>query len=586
MANLTKQYLLDKLNRLVGLTTLQKEYLKHLYNSIPTLKDANTVEGDNTFSGNNTFSGDNNFTGATTFGTLSSSVLNIGQHEFYVDGSRTDTYTADGSILAPYKTILAVQTVINALAQVQIALGTQVAFDTTRYIVHIAPGIYTDNLTINNMNYLRYELNGATISGNILIATTQVGGAVTDDRSKYEFVGARGIRVEKGHAGLISGKMVFTRNNDSLAYVALKGIEVQGNISLGESTATSYGSWIVYAENCAFYNTSKYISVYPAAAANYIYFESLNCEIRCKIAKQDNSATAVILANCDNTSFSNDINTTPEEHCLIRNCLFTASKSYSIVAVKNLYIDANSYRSLSAATVTLTGMTIVPIDGVLPTATTLGFYLGSSEKWRMSGGDLLPQANNYDIGNTTIPLYRMYLSHGSIMYGAAFGTAGAGVTAVHYGDGKDITTVLTLTNVAVGNVGVANKGIGALIFTFPAGAHVSMFSYFSVGLTNSGGADASTPLVALGSLIASGVVAVLHATDPTMDDYTGESAAADVNGTAKVIGPVGVTAGMLTGIALNKSTDTKALNFNAAAAWGVAGNIIANGTVVIKWTKI
>ena len=216
----------------------------------------------------------------------------------------------------------------------------------------------------------------------------------------------------------------------------------------------------------------------------------------------------------------------------------------------------------------------------------MGFATNGTEKWRLSGGDLIPAASNYDIGSTGFPVYREYISYGIHPYGAAYGATGAGVTSVHYGDGKDITTVLTLTNAAIGTVGVANKAIGAVVFTFPAGVHVHTVSYFSVGLSNSGGADASTPVVALGSLVGSGVVAVLHATNALMDDYTSESAVADVNATAEVVGPVGAVAGLMTGISLNGAADTKVLNFNAAGAWGVAGDITATGTVVIKWTKI
>ena len=166
------------------------------------------------------------------------------------------------------------------------------------------------------------------------------------------------------------------------------------------------------------------------------------------------------------------------------------------------------------------------------------------------------------------------------------GTAGAGVTAVHYGDGTHFTTVLTLTAVAVGSVTNANKAIGALIYSFPAGIHVHEVSRFSVGLSSSFGADASTPVVALGSTIGVGAVAVLHATLATMDDYTGESAVADCNATAKVIGPVGAVAGLLTGISLNAVASVKTLHFNAAGAWAHISNITADGTVVLKWSVL
>lgn len=322
--------------------------------------------------------------------------------EVFVDQERTDSYIKLGTREAPYTSIMSAITAIQALATVQIALGTQVAYDTTRYIINVAPGLYSEALIIGNMKYLGIKLNGATISGNIAITTTQVGGAVTDDYSKVEFIGAPSSRAYRGRCGVITGAITMTRNNASLMYVNFTGVEIAGNLSVGSSTADSNGSWVVGLQNAYFSQSSKYISCYTADPTAYIMLESFGYNvIKCKIAKQDNSATQCNLYNINNTSFENDINITPTENCIIKNSTFTSTKSFSIVATKTLYIDANSYKQLEAATEVLTGMTISPLDGVLPTATTLGFFTGNTERWVINGSNaFVPEVDNsYDIGN-------------------------------------------------------------------------------------------------------------------------------------------------------------------------------------------
>jgi len=169
------------------------------------------------------------------------------------------------------------------------------------------------------------------------------------------------------------------------------------------------------------------------------------------------------------------------------------------------------------------------------------------------------------------------------------GTAAAGtVTVREYGDGKHHITVITLAAHPIGSVVAANsKMIGSLVYTMPAGVHTHFTTYYSVGISNSGGADGTTPVVAVGSVIGdSSVVAVINATLPAANDYTAESATADVNGTPEVVGPLGATLGVLTDISLNTAAMAKTVHFNAAGAWGVTGNITATGTIVLVWDSM
>jgi hypothetical protein len=92
-------------------------------------------------------------------------------HEVYVDGGRTDTYTQDGSLLTPFKTI---QAAIDALTG-------------TRNTIKVSAGVYTESLTIASDNYICVELHGAHIIGNI---TWNVSSAAALYKPKLIFVGA------------------------------------------------------------------------------------------------------------------------------------------------------------------------------------------------------------------------------------------------------------------------------------------------------------------------------------------------------------------------------------------------------------
>jgi len=169
------------------------------------------------------------------------------------------------------------------------------------------------------------------------------------------------------------------------------------------------------------------------------------------------------------------------------------------------------------------------------------------------------------------------------------GTPGTGVTAQEAGDGKHHITTLTLTDVVVGApTAGASEAVGALVYTFPAGNHVHMTSYFNLGLTI-GTVQTDTPDVGLGSTQAAGAQALLSVVGATTEDYiTGQLWAVALDGTAQETTPLGATAGILTGISLNATADAKTVYLNAADAWnaGVTGNLTASGTIVLTWDDI
>jgi hypothetical protein len=168
------------------------------------------------------------------------------------------------------------------------------------------------------------------------------------------------------------------------------------------------------------------------------------------------------------------------------------------------------------------------------------------------------------------------------------GTVGAAtVTAVEHSDGRNYTTELTLASFVIPAItGAGAEASGALVYTFPAGAHIFSATYHSVAITCPGGNSADQPELGLGSVEATGANATLGAEGATSEDYTDGSTVADCSGTALVLGPVLPNAGIHTGIALNATGDTKTVYLNLADTWAAADTITADGTIVFNWTML
>lgn len=166
----------------------------------------------------------------------------------------------------------------------------------------------------------------------------------------------------------------------------------------------------------------------------------------------------------------------------------------------------------------------------------------------------------------------------------------ATVSFNEYSTGGDLLIVLTLTNFIVGTIPAANAAlaVGAALYTFPAGdQHLeTAFSFWGLALTlPSTGVACNT---ALGSVVGSGAVATLAGTATFMDRLTQQAiTSAAGGGTAVNAGPIGATAGIQTGIALNGTGAVKTVYLNAAGtfATGNAGSLLANGQIYIKATR-
>lgn len=163
------------------------------------------------------------------------------------------------------------------------------------------------------------------------------------------------------------------------------------------------------------------------------------------------------------------------------------------------------------------------------------------------------------------------------------------VSIIEYGDGRDVTAVLTLSNFIVGALAGAGAdlGIGNIVYTFPAGMHLELVSAFSdISLTAAGTAVATD--TGLGSVVASGAVSVLSGTATFEDRLTGQTINTAVGGGANVSALTATTAGIGTGISLNVAGSVKNVFLNSAGTWNAdnTGDLTASGTIVLKWTKM
>ena len=159
------------------------------------------------------------------------------------------------------------------------------------------------------------------------------------------------------------------------------------------------------------------------------------------------------------------------------------------------------------------------------------------------------------------------------------------VVVEEYGDGKDMTTILTLTDFVVGYIpaAAAALGVGNIVAAFPAGAHIEDTFYQNLSLKIPGTAVSAD--VGLGSVVAVGAVSVLSGTSTFEDRLTGQTITTDPAGGTAVVALVRAAVG---GISLNVAASVKNIFLNAAGTWHVDNHsdLYATGTIVIKWNKI
>ena len=260
-------------------------------------------------------------------------------------------------------------------------------------------------------------------------------------------------------------------------------------------------------------------------------------------------------------------------------------------------VEINSTGVTSAVPVTITGAasttTTVTAGTSLYSATSSAATPGHSFTGRTDQGMYSVSATQVGISNGAAGLNLVVdatgISTGTVKAQVEPGTVGAAtVTAQTYTNGKDNTTILTLTDFIVGALAgaAANLGIGNLLYTFPAGAHLETIYYSNIALSCAGTAVATD--TGLGSVIAAGAIALLSGTATFEDRITGQAITTGVGYGPAVEVMTGATAGVLSGISLNITSSVKAVYLNSAGLWNVdnVGNLTATGTISIKWTKL
>lgn len=173
------------------------------------------------------------------------------------------------------------------------------------------------------------------------------------------------------------------------------------------------------------------------------------------------------------------------------------------------------------------------------------------------------------------------------------GAVGAAtVVAKEYGDGVNHVTELNFTDFIVGPLAGAAAAKALVpptpLYTLPAGVQLLEVSYVEIALTAVG--TAVTPEIGLGSVVGDGSAnATIGAAGATQEDiHEGFNVATTLSHAVVKSGPKGATAGILTGISLNKAADAKTIYLNCAGTWNAnnTGNLTATGKVVLVWKTI
>jgi len=259
---------------------------------------------------------------------------------YYVDGKRTDLYTENGSILKPYKKLSDCLLAIEA--DILVRLEASETRSECHYNVELNPSIYSDALIIPACASLQINLNGSTLSGDIIRTVTQVGYGA-EYYSKLIFNGNSARRAEKGHQAVVSGNITCNTSEGTnyLYYTTMNGIEFSGNFTATNGVA-----------NLMLHKTSLYTTSKTILGTGAILLESYE-GTRIKATISGN----VALYNVIDSEFSGTINVNSINTHTLRNMIFGGSVTISAGTIK---CDAISYDNLKDGN--LTGATVILDD--------------------------------------------------------------------------------------------------------------------------------------------------------------------------------------------------------------------------------
>jgi hypothetical protein len=161
------------------------------------------------------------------------------------------------------------------------------------------------------------------------------------------------------------------------------------------------------------------------------------------------------------------------------------------------------------------------------------------------------------------------------------GALNAGTSVREYKAGNQFSTVIDINTTLPAIAGGANLGVGKLLYTLPAGICIIDSASMSVGITQTqGNINADTPDVGVGTVIASGAVALLSGTATFENIITGQTAA-NCTGSKTVATTIPTAAVPL----VINSGDAHTVHLNVADGWAASGDAAAilRGRVVLNW---
>jgi hypothetical protein len=264
------------------------------------------------------------------------------KNEIWVDVNRTDTFSPDGSYEHPFITLATAITAMNA------KYAAAVDKQTTAFTINLASGTYADAITLTTGKNIRFIGSGVVLSGAFTLTQSPIGGSGQEPYTRIEFIGTSGIRAEKGKGMKLAGAITGTRTNDSLTYINFKGCWISGT-----QTYSGDGTWVTQYENCRVdgaITTGAFTTPDSQVLVECIGWNEFAGAI----------SNAVTFYNVDNTDFWGAVAITPYFDNTLTNTKFHST--VSIIAVKSLYIDAITDKSLTSRSPTLTGMTKIFLD--------------------------------------------------------------------------------------------------------------------------------------------------------------------------------------------------------------------------------
>lgn len=261
---------------------------------------------------------------------------------FHADSSRTDPYTESGSSSKPFKNLNTLFTAMESDITNRISAGE--TRSDCRYVVEVAPGTYTDDITIPSAAMIQINMAGAQLSGTITRTVSQVGFG-SSYYSKLIFNGAQGNRAEKGKQATLSGNITFSTLEGSsyLYYTVFSGIYLSGNITV------SNGVNVMLLDHTVHYDATKNIT----GVGNVLLEMSNLSRIKATLVGDINCY------NCANSELA-AINTTPTDDSVFRDMVF--SGAITINGSGTLNFDASSYDSFKSMSPSVIGSSINLLD--------------------------------------------------------------------------------------------------------------------------------------------------------------------------------------------------------------------------------